>query len=808
MRFERAVTTECSLTRQLRERALNEARQSGERLAEIASAAAVAAGGTQLSPLRKRLPADGAKTAAGCCMVTLCFSGADADHRVAALLAALPPRVAGPVGAPGGGGPEVICAGRAEGADAPRLQLVRQLTADSTAMCGAAVQQRGGLFGREGACAWEMLRQAVRLGARLPFPGAEQAALLEAIGDRMIGDAEEVARDADSAVRALCEEICIPALSPLHVFTLHLFGYRRAFACPARARESTLKELADLLRMLGEKDAVGALKCAGSWELDEVSSYDTSEWLPATREFLDHVNGFLSSVSGEGKGVHEARKAELSEAVAAVDWHLARRVLLQWDVSGLEALSARCGMSVSAALGVTKPLEEMRARTCAALLRAALCAADFREVLHSVIGWPRAASLVDAARTLCCSRGPGGAGSFAALRQSSAQRLFSAALRMVEQRPSPGTVHWSGAFALLELSGMLGGARDVTAQNRQDLAVLALACAQAGAVQDARALCAAAPGACTPALFDVAISAAASPRHPGVTSGEAADAIKEAASSGHAAPALVAACSAGRVLLAALLLDHLHNPLEPGAGGQLPVQLAASHSAFSSAECAVVIRRLAQSAGLTQRESGAALLAAARKGSPLAVSALVEEGADPLVHDEDGTVPLMHAAPLKEFECDAGQPAFSALAVPAALAARNKEGDTALHLAARAGRVGTARLLVGLGAKPALQGRDKRTAMHLACNTDAFERGGDEGALVVGMLATAETVKAADTKGRTPLHIAAFFKRERICAALLQAGADPRLADSSGHTAAAVAERQGHLVLAQTLRDAEQSAKQ
>eukprot|EP01136_Pigoraptor_vietnamica_P000099 Opistho-1_new@24980 len=113
---------------------------------------------------------------------------------------------------------------------------------------------------------------------------------------------------------------------------------------------------------------------------------------------------------------------------------------------------------------------------------------------------------------------------------------------------------------------------------------------------------------------------------------------------------------------------------------------------------------------------------------------------------------------------------------------RDRNGETELHLALRLGcRRGVIRLLLGLGADPAVADARSQNAFHKAAlygHVDALDEllavGGDTKSLALG---------AADECGETPLHIAARLGHGHVVGRLLECGAQVAARDSEGDSA-------------------------
>jgi hypothetical protein len=170
------------------------------------------------------------------------------------------------------------------------------------------------------------------------------------------------------------------------------------------------------------------------------------------------------------------------------------------------------------------------------------------------------------------------------------------------------------------------------------------------------------------------------------------------------------------------------------------------------------------------------------------VMLLMLRGADPNAADAQGRTPL-HIALKEESE----KALRSLLEYPSLDVNRaNAAGETPLMLAALRGRLDWVQLLAKRGAAI---NRAGWTALHYACS------GPDEG-VVAWLLAQGAEVDARSPNGSTPLMLAAGYGGISSAERLLAAGADPRLANEPGMTAADFAERAGRDKLARLLRQA------
>ncbi len=182
------------------------------------------------------------------------------------------------------------------------------------------------------------------------------------------------------------------------------------------------------------------------------------------------------------------------------------------------------------------------------------------------------------------------------------------------------------------------------------------------------------------------------------------------------------------------------------------------------------------------------LIWAARRDDGHRAMTLLLRGANPNARDERGQTALLIA--LKEESEKALKSLMAHPELDVNLA--NPAGETPLMLAALRGRLDWAQALLKRGAAV---NRPGWAPLHYACS------GPDEG-LVDWLLLQGAEIDARSPNGSTPLMLAAGYGGISSAERLLKAGADARLRNEQGQTAADFAERAGRDRLARQLRAA------
>jgi len=195
---------------------------------------------------------------------------------------------------------------------------------------------------------------------------------------------------------------------------------------------------------------------------------------------------------------------------------------------------------------------------------------------------------------------------------------------------------------------------------------------------------------------------------------------------------------------------------------------------------------LAQAAGPADTaDTAAAMMKAAELNDGRSITTLLLRGADPNVRDARGMTAL-HVSVRED-----SRRAFDSLLADPRLDvdAANADGETALMLAAIAGRLDWAQKLAKQGARI---NRDGWTPLHYACS-------GPDNGVVAWLLAQGADLNARSPNGTTPLMMAARYGALDTADILLKAGADASLRNEQQLSAADFARAAGRDALIKRL---------
>ena len=170
------------------------------------------------------------------------------------------------------------------------------------------------------------------------------------------------------------------------------------------------------------------------------------------------------------------------------------------------------------------------------------------------------------------------------------------------------------------------------------------------------------------------------------------------------------------------------------------------------------------------------------------VKRFLDQGANPNAIDDRGEPALIYALHAEKFET-----ADVLAAWPGTnLEAENKQGETALMVAAYLGRREMVERLLARGAEVSHSGW---TALHFAASSGQLE-------IVRILLEHSAYIDALSDNGTTPLMMAARHRDAEVSALLLEQGADPTPVNGAGLSAADFARKAGDQPLAKSLEQA------
>ena len=203
-------------------------------------------------------------------------------------------------------------------------------------------------------------------------------------------------------------------------------------------------------------------------------------------------------------------------------------------------------------------------------------------------------------------------------------------------------------------------------------------------------------------------------------------------------------------------------------------------SAAASGDVAAIEREAKKNADLNalgsvagSRDTMTPLMVASMNGHEGAVSKLLELGASPETRSDDGRTAIIYAAGWGNAAC-----VNALLSKGARVDARGDDGWTATMLAAARGDIDRLQALLSAGANVDMRNKWSQTALFIAAQSGSADR--VRALLDAGARAT---IDWQDNEGATALAMAAGASdSDEVLVALLEAGANPNLADADGLT--------------------------
>ena len=234
--------------------------------------------------------------------------------------------------------------------------------------------------------------------------------------------------------------------------------------------------------------------------------------------------------------------------------------------------------------------------------------------------------------------------------------------------------------------------------------------------------------------------------------------------------ALMIACMKGNINAINVLLN---------AGADLKIADAGAntclHYAVKNNCCTEVLQAIISHGVVVNaicKDNRTALMIACEEGNKDVINVLLTAGADPNIADADGET-CLHCAVLYDLCTDVLQAIISLVGD---VNATNKRNETALMIACQNRNNNGINVLLNGGADPNLADRNGDTCLHYALQDDYCTE------VLQAVISNGGDVNAAGKDNRTGLMIACMKANNNVINVLLNAGADPNIADGDGDT--------------------------